>query len=382
MAEQHDGYVPGLAGIPAARSGVSYIDGATGVLEYRGHPIASLAERSSFEEVCWLLLTGALPTRMQLASFSAHMAEHRHLPDKLVRMLEALPGKGHPGDALQAAVAALGMFDRRRSHRDPDDVDEACARLLGAAPVIVATFERLRTGKNLVAPDPELSTAANFLWMLTGRKPEALASRVFDVALILHADHTMNASTFAARVVASTEAGPYTVVSSALGALTGPLHGGANEKVLEQLEEIGVPAGVGAWLDSKLAAKAKVMGFGHRVYKVKDPRATILQRLAQQLFEVHGSTPLYDTALELERQMAERVGVRGIHPNVDFYSGIVYAKLGIPADLFTPVFGIARVAGYLAHWREQMEDNKLFRPTQLYTGGHEAAYVPLDQRGE
>jgi citrate synthase len=379
MSSEH--YVPGLAGIPAARSAISYIDGNTGILEYRGFPIEDLAQHSHFEEVCWLLLSGDLPTAAQLAGFREHLARHRHLPDRLVRLLEALPGKGHPADALQAGIAALGMFDKPRSFRDPDDVDEACVRILSAAPVIVATLERLRTGKNLQPPDPELSLAANFLWMVTGQKPDALAARVFDAALILHADHTMNASTFAARVVASTEAGPYTVCSSALGALTGPLHGGANEEVLVQLADIGPPENVSTWLDARLAGKGKVMGFGHRVYKVKDPRATILQRLARELFEVLGATPLYDTALELERQMAQRVGARGIYPNVDFYSGIVYAKLGIPPDLFTAVFGLARVAGYLAHWREQMADNKLFRPTQVYTGGHRLPYVPIDQRG-
>ena len=377
-----ENYIPGLAGIPAARSAISYIDGNVGILEYRGYPIATLAEHSSFEEVCWLLLSGGLPTRVQLSGFKEHMTRHRQLPDRLVRMLEALPGKGHPADALQAGIAALGMFDKPRSHREPEDVDEACVRILAAAPVIVATFERLRTGKNLLAPDPELSMAANFLWMVTGQKPDALAARVFDAALILHADHTMNASTFAARVVASTEAGPYTVCSSALGALTGPLHGGANEEVLEQLADIGPPQNVAAWLDARLSGKGKVMGFGHRVYKVKDPRATILQRLAQELFQVLGSTPLYDTALELERQMDERVGARGIYPNVDFFSGIVYAKLGISPDLFTAVFGISRVAGYLAHWREQMADNKLFRPTQIYTGDHVLPYVPIEARGE
>ena len=371
---------PGLAGIPVATSSISYIDGNEGILEYRGYRIETLAERSTFEEVCWLLLTGEMPNEVQLAGFSSHLARHRQLPDRLVKMIEVLPGKGHPMDALQAGLAALGMFNKPPDFRDPNEVDEACVKILASTPMIVANFERLRTGKDLVPPDPELGTAANFLWMITGVKPDELAARVFDIALILHADHELNASTFTARVVASTEANPYTVCSSAIGALTGPLHGGANEEVLDQLEDIGAPANVTKWLEAKLSAKAKVMGFGHRVYKVKDPRATILQELARQVFERLGSTPLYDTALELERQMKERVGHRGIYPNVDFYSGIVYAKLGIPADLFTPVFGIARVAGYLAHWREQMQDNKLYRPSQVYSGLHELPYPELAAR--
>jgi citrate synthase len=374
-------YVPGLAGVPAARSAVSFVDGQRGVLEYRGISIETLAGRSSFEEVCWLLLTGDLPTDEQLRGFRSHLAQHRQLPDRLVRVLEALPAKGHPMAALQAGLAALGMFNRNPDLRDANQVDEACVRILAAVPVIVATFDRLRQGKDLVPPDPELGTAANFLLQLTGERPDEFAARVFDVALILHADHTMNASTFAARVVASTEAGPYTVCSSALGALHGPLHGGANEKVLEQLQDIGAPQEAAAWLEARLAAKGKVMGFGHRVYKVKDPRARILQELARQVFERLGSTPVYDTALALESEMERCVGGKGVWPNVDFFSGIVYARLGIPTDLFTPVFGISRVAGYLAHWREQMADNKIFRPTQVYGGEHGRPYTPVGERG-
>ncbi len=380
MSEATKDYIPGLAGIPAAESAISYIDGGRGVLEYRGYPIETLCAHSGFEEVCWLLLRGELPTAEQLSTFRARLAEQRALPDRLVRMLETLPGKGHPMAMLQAALAALGMFNKNPDLRDPAELDEACVRILAATPVILSTFDRLRHGKDLVPADPELSIAANFLLQLTGTRPDELAARVFDLALVLHADHTMNASTFAARVVASTEAGPYTVCSSALGALHGPLHGGANEKVLEQLADIGAPENVIAWLDAKLGAKGKVMGFGHRVYKVKDPRATILQELAARVFAALGSTPTYDTALALEAEMERRVGRKGIYPNVDFFSGIVYAKLGIPTDLFTPVFGISRVAGYLAHWREQMVGNKIFRPTQVYTGVHGQPYVEVSRR--
>jgi 2-methylcitrate synthase len=373
-------FVPGLAGVPAAQSAISYVDGQLGVLEYRGIRIETLAKQSNFDEVCWLLLTGELPNAEQLKSFQGKLAEQRQLPDRMLRVLESLPGKGHPMSALQASLSALAMFDKSPNLRDPAELDNACVRILAATPVLVAAFDRLRHGKDLVPPDPTLGTAANFLLQLNGQRASELAARVFDAALILHADHTMNASTFAARVVASTEAGPYEVCSSALGALHGPLHGGANEKVLEHLEDIGAPAQVGPWLDARLASKGKVMGFGHRVYKVKDPRANILQDLARDLFAESGTTPLYDTALALEAEMARRVGSKGIYPNVDFFSGIVYAKLGIPTDLFTAVFGISRVAGYLAHWREQIIGNKIYRPEQVYTGQHDRPFKPLAAR--
>ncbi len=372
--------IPGLAGVPAAESAVSFIDGQKGLLAYRGHPIQVLAERSTFQEVAWLLLYGTLPKRAEFDGFREQLGTRREIPERMYDVIRALPGNGHPMDALQACMASLGMFSRHTDFRDASTADEAITRILAAMPVMVAAFDRIRGGEDVVPPRPELDTAANFLWMLTGEEPDELAARVLDVALILHADHTMNASTFAARVVASTEADPYTVVSSAIGALTGPLHGGANERVLDQLRDIGEAESVEAWVDGQVAAKKKIMGFGHRVYKVKDPRADILQGLAIDLFEKLGRTPLYDTAVTLEDEVVKRLGDKGIHPNVDFYSGIVYSKLQIPIDLFTPVFAMARTAGWLAHWREQMVDNKIFRPAQVYAGVHDAEYVPIDER--
>jgi citrate synthase len=373
-------FVPGLAGVPAAESAISYIDGEIGVLEYRGHDIATLAEKSNFEEVCWLLIRGELPTQKELADFRARLARERALPVRLLEAIRALPAEGHPMGALQATLAILGMFHKKPNLASKDQCEEACARLIAATPVLIAAFHRARTKQPFIAPDPALDTAANFLWMLTGKKPDELSARVLDVALVLHADHTMNASTFTARVVASTEADPYTMCASAVGALYGPLHGGANEEVLAQLSEIGSPDRVKPWLDRELSGKARIMGFGHRVYKTKDPRAKHLQELAKSLFVKQGSTPLYDTAAVLEKEVVARLGHKGIYPNVDFFSGIVYQKLGIPTDLFTPVFAISRVAGYVAHWREQMRANKLFRPTQIFTGGHDAQYVPIDER--
>lgn len=379
-AARHE-LVPGLAGIPCAESAVSFIDGQRGLLAYRGFPIEVLAERSTFEETAWLLLYGKLPSAGELGEFRAALAEKREVPGRMMDILRALPGSGHPMDALQASVAAHGMFSRNADFRDPSLADEAIISILAAVPVLIAAFARIRGGKDVIPADPNLGTAANFVWMLTGARPSAIEERVLDAALILHADHTMNASTFAARVVASTEADPYTVISSAVGALTGSLHGGANERVLGQLRDIGEAESVEAWVDGQMAAKRKIMGFGHRVYSVKDPRAVILQGLAVELFETLGTTPVYDTALALEREVVSRLGDRGIHPNVDFYSGIVYSKLSIPIDLFTPVFAMARAAGWLSHWREQMIDNRIFRPTQVYVGQHDANYVPIEERG-
>jgi len=373
-------FVPGLADVPAAESAISYIDGQLGVLEYRGYAIEALAQKSGFEEVAWLLLHGALPTRAELERWSARLAAERELPRRMFDVLAALPPGGHPMGALQAGLAAYGMFQAKPDPRDAEACETACARLVAVTPVLVAAFERIRRGEALVTPDPALGAAANFLWMLNGRRPDALEARVLDVALVLHAEHTMNASTFTARVVASTEADPYTVCASALGSLYGPLHGGANEEVLAQLAEIGTPANVGPWLERELAGKARIMGFGHRVYKTKDPRASHLQALAQELFAKHGSTPLYAVAVALEEAVVARLGHRGIYPNVDFFSGLVYQKLGIATDLFTPVFAIARVAGYVAHWREQMRANKLYRPTQVYTGARGLRYVPVALR--
>lgn len=380
MSDQANELVPGLAGIPAANSSISFIDGQAGILEYRGVPIETLAENSTFEEVAWLLLHGSFPTQSELDGFQKKLGEYRQIPESLVEVVMALPAQGHPMSALQASVASLAMVSPPVDYKDAGQSDEAILRILAAVGPLIAAFERRRQGKAYVAPDPELSVAGNFLYQLNGERPSEIMTRVLDVALILHADHTMNASTFAARVVASTEADPYTMVSSAVGALYGPLHGGANERVLRQLETVGGAENIDAWYEKMRADGKKVMGFGHRVYKTKDPRAFALQGLVRDLFKEEGTTPIYDTALALEKAIVDKLGDRGIYPNVDFFSGIVYQKLGIPTDAFTPIFALARVAGWLSHWREQMADNKLFRPGQVYGGGHEQPYVPMPER--
>ena len=372
--------IPGLAGIPAAESSISFIDGQEGILAYRGHRIEVLAEHSTFEETTYLLWNAKLPTQAELDAFKRELTPHYHLPDELLAALRALPAGGHPMAALQAMMPMLRMVSPVCDLKDPTSRHQTALCVLAAMPILIAAFERVRRGKEIIAPDPELSVAGNFLWCLNGEKPDAIEERILDCALVLHAEHTMNASTFACRVVASTETDAYTAVSGAVGTLFGPLHGGANERVLEQLEAIGGADNAQAWFQAQVAKKAKVMGMGHRVYKTKDPRARALQLLAKELFAARGTTELYATALELEKIGAEVFGARGIWPNVDFFSGIVYQKLGIPTDVFTPIFALARTAGWLAHWREQMRDNKLFRPGQIYTGVHDATWVPIEDR--
>jgi citrate synthase len=376
-------YVPGLAGVPAARSSVCYLDGTVGKLQYRGYPIEVLAQNCTFEEVAYLLLFGRLPTPSELESFDAELKAERRLKFRIIDVLKQLPESGHPMDALTAAVATMGMFYKGDHVADLEFRRLSAIRLLAKLPTIVAAWHRIRQGDDPIKPRNDLSHAANFLYLLTGQEPLETSVKVFDVALILHAEHSMNASTFSARVTGSTLADPYAVVASAVGTLAGPLHGGANEEVLAQLATIEdrSPGGVRRWAEDRLARKDKIMGFGHREYKVKDPRATILQGLAQQLFEEQGRTPIYDVAVELEQQMSDLVGNKGIYPNVDFYSGIVYEKLGIPIDLFTPVFAIARVAGWLAHLLEQLEGNRIFRPNQIWTGEADRTFVPIDERG-
>jgi citrate synthase len=375
----HD-FMPGLAGVPAARSAVSDVDGQRGVLVYRGIRIEELCAKSSFLETASLLLFGRLPAKPDLDRFVENITRHRRVKYRIIDLLKCLPEQGHPMDALQAAVAALGMFYPGRNVKDIDNNYWSAVRLIAKLPTIVAAYARLRRGDDHISPRDDLSFCENFLYMLSDRVPEKVLSETLDICLILHAEHTMNASTFTGLVTASTLADPYTVVASSIGALKGPLHGGANEEVVQMLREIGTPTRVRPYLESKLKAKEMIMGFGHRVYKVKDPRATILQGLCERLFREHGTSPLYEVALEVERVAADLLGGKGVYPNVDFYSGVIYDKMGIGIDFFTPMFAMARVAGWLAHWLEQLQENKLFRPDQIYEGEHNRPYVPIEKR--
>ena len=373
-------FKPGLEGIPAAQSSISRVDGQQGILEYRGIRIEELASKSTFLETAYLLIWGELPTRQELEAFEHEVRYHRRIKYRIRDMMKCFPESGHPMDALQASAAALGLFHSRRDLDNPVYIRDAVVRLLAKIPTMVAAFQLMRKGNDPVRPRDDLDYSANFLYMLSEREPDPLSARIFDVCLTLHAEHTMNASTFSARVTASTLTDPYAVVASAVGTLGGPLHGGANEEVIEMLQQIGSVENVRPYLEERLTRKAKIMGFGHRVYKVKDPRATILQNLAEQLFEKFGHDKYYDIAVEMERVIEEKLAQKGIYPNIDFYSGLVYKKLGIPTDLFTPVFAIARVAGWLAHWKEQLKENRIFRPTQVYNGIHNAPYIHIEQR--
>jgi citrate synthase len=375
----HD-FMPGLAGVPAARSAVSDVDGQRGVLVYRGIRIEELCAKSSFLETASLLLFGRLPAKPDLDRFVEDITRHRRVKYRIIDLLKCLPEQGHPMDALQAAVAALGMFYPGRNVKDIDNNYWSAVRLIAKLPTIVAAYARLRRGDDHISPRDDLSFCENFLYMLSDRVPEKVLSETLDICLILHAEHTMNASTFAGLVTASTLADPYTVVASSIGALKGPLHGGANEEVVQMFREIGTPTRVRPYLENKLKAKEMIMGFGHRVYKVKDPRATILQGLCERLFREHGTSLLYEVALEVERVAADLLGGKGVYPNVDFYSGVIYDKMGIAIDFFTPMFAMARVAGWLAHWFEQLQENKLFRPDQIYEGEHNRPYVPIEKR--
>jgi len=373
-------YKPGLEGIPATESSVSSVDGINGILEYRGIRLEELAHKSSFLETAYLLIWGILPNEQQLKGFQTEILYHRRIKYRIRDMMKCFPESGHPMDALQTSAAALGLFYSRRALDNPEYIRRAVVRLLAKIPTMVAAFHQMRKGHDAIRPNDDLDYAANFLYMLTERSPHPLAAKIFDVCLTLHAEHTINASTFSAMVTASTLTDPYAVVASAVGTLAGPLHGGANEEVLLMLEEIGSVDNVVAYVEEKVANKQKIMGFGHRVYKVKDPRAKILQSLVEELFEETGYDSYYEIALELEKVVEGKLGAKGIYPNVDFYSGLVYKKLGIPSDLFTPIFAIARVAGWLAHWKEQLTVNRIFRPTQVYTGQHNNPYISMEER--
>ena len=373
-------FKPGLEGVPATLSSISYVDGQKGLLEYRGISIEELAVKSSFLETSYLLIWGVLPTKEELEAFEHEIRYHRRIKYRIRDMMKCFPERGHPMDALQASAAALGLFYSRRALANPAYIREAVVRLLAKIPTMVAAFQQMRRGNDPVRPRDDLNYSANFLYMLNEQEPDPLLASIFDTCLTLHAEHTINASTFSAMVTASTLTDPYGVIASAVGTLAGPLHGGANEEVIDMLEQIGSVQNVRPFVEKCVANKDKIMGFGHRVYKVKDPRATILQRLAEQLFENFGRDDYYDIAVELEQVVEEKLGHKGIYANVDFYSGLVYRKMGIPLDLFTPVFAIARVAGWLAHWKEQLEANRIYRPTQIYTGTHGAPYIAIEDR--
>jgi citrate synthase len=367
----------GLEDVVVSTSEICFIDGQRGRLLYRGFDIDDLVAHSTFEEVAYLLWHGTFPSRKELDRHLKALAGARKLPPRLTGLLKALPKKAVPMDVLRTGVSALATYDP-----DPaDDSREATLRraiqLTAQMPTLVAAWERIRHGKTPVAPNPRLSLAANFLYMISGKKPSELAARTLDVALILHADHELNASTFAARVTAATLSDLYSAVTSAIGALKGPLHGGANEGVMRMVESITEPGRAEGWIKKALADKVRIMGFGHRVYRVEDPRAKHLRRLAMELGQQAGKSRYVEILDTVARVVTEQ---KRIYPNVDLYSGAAYAAMGILTDQFTPVFAMSRIAGWSAHVLEQHAHNRLIRPRAEYSGPVQATYVPIDQR--
>jgi citrate synthase len=356
----------GLEGIVAANSGICWIDGEAGVLAYRGIDIHELAESSTFEETTYLLWNGRLPKADELKEFSGKLAEARKLDPKIIELLKSLPANGTPMEVLRTAVSALSFYDPDEKDNTHDANVRKAFRLTAQVAMIVAVYDRIRKGLEIVPADKTLSHAANFLWMLTGVKPSETATRTLDVALILHADHELNASTFAARVIAATLSDIHSAITGAIGALKGPLHGGANEAVMRLLQKIDAEgADPVEYVKGMLAAKQKVSGFGHRVYKTEDPRATHLRRMSEQLGKDAGNSKWFDMSRAIELYVNRE---KKLNANVDFYSASTYTTLGIDIDLFTPIFAVSRIAGWSAHVIEQLDDNRLIRPRAEYVG--------------
>jgi citrate synthase len=367
----------GLEDVVVSTSDICFIDGDKGRLLYRGYDIDDLVAHSTFEEVTYLLWYGALPTKKELDAHNKTLAASRRLPPKMIDLLRALPRKTTPMEVLRTGVSALSAFDPDAADNSRDATLRKSIRLTAQMPTIVAAWERIRRGRPVIPPNPRMNLAANFLYMLTGKKPTDLAAKTFDVALIMHADHEFNASTFAARVTAATLSDVHSAVTSGIGALKGPLHGGANEQVMLMVEKIKDPAKAEPWIRKALADKARLMGFGHRVYNVEDPRAKHLRRLAAELGEQAGST-VNVQIIDTVRRVVEQE--KHIYPNVDLYSGAAYASMGIATDQFTPIFAMSRVAGWSAHVLEQHGNNRLIRPRAEYTGPTSATYTALDRR--
>jgi citrate synthase len=370
----------GLEGIVATTSSICYIDGERGVLAYRGIDIHELADHSNFEETCYLLWFGKLPTRRELRELHERLADERKLDSSIINLLRSAPRHALPMDILRTAVSALSFYDPEEKNNDHQANVDKAIRLTSQIAMIVAAYDRIRKGQSVVEPDRSLSHAANFLLMLNGKHPSSTAERALDIALILHADHELNASTFAARVTAATLSDMHSAVTSAIGALKGPLHGGANEAVFRILEAIDA-AGADPvdYVKAMLAQKKKVPGFGHRVYHTEDPRATHLRVMSRDLGNSSGQAKWFEYSQKIEEFVR---GEKKLNANVDFYSASTYHTLGIDVDLFTPIFAISRISGWAAHVIEQLDDNRLIRPRADYTGPeYPNKYVPLEKRG-
>jgi citrate synthase len=367
----------GLADVVAAETSLSDIDGKLGRLFYVGYDIDELAQYATFEEVVYLLHYKHLPVHDELEELTERLVSERDLDEFTGGLMTTFGEVASPMSMLRTSVSAASAYDPDGWDQSAEANERKAIRLIARFPTLIATYHRLRTGQDVVSPNPKLPHAANLLYMLSGEEPEEEPARAFDICLVLHADHTMNASTFAARVVASTLADMHSAITAAIAALKGPLHGGANEAVMKMLEEIGDVERAEAYIKEKLSHKQRIMGFGHRVYKTEDPRAAHLRRLSRELGERAGDTRWYEISERIEKVVMEE---KELYPNVDFYAASVYHSLGIPTDLFTPVFAASRVSGWTAHVREQFADNRLIRPESEYLGPRNQTYVAIEER--
>ncbi len=368
----------GLEEVVAASTKISDVDGKLGRLWYAGYDIHDLAASSTFEETVYLLHEQRLPTQAELDDLNEFLTAEREVSRFLAEMMPTLAQQTSPMSMLRTSVSAASAYDPDGWDNSLEANHRKAFRLIAKTPTLIAMYHRTRTGQEVVLPNPKLPHAANFLFMLLGEEPDQDSAAALDTTLILYADHTMNASTFTARVIASTLADMFSAITGAIAALKGPLHGGANEEAMKMLEEVGDPAKAEAYIKDKLARHERIMGFGHRVYKTEDPRGTHMRRLSQTLGERAGDTRWFEISAEIERVVSAE---KGLHANVDFFAASVYHYLGIPTDLMTPVFALARMAGWTAHVREQYADNRLIRPESEYVGPRDQIYVPIEERG-
>jgi citrate synthase len=373
----------GLEDVLIDTTQISFIDGDKGELVYRGYDIKQLANKASFEEVVYLLWNTDLPTTSELATFQSRLRAQYALPNQLMDLLQQFPKSLHPMHAVRTAVSMLANYDENPDDLNPENSHRIGFSLVAKLPTLVAAFERIRNNKNPILPNPDYNISTNFLYMLTGEKPSDAAVRVMDVALVLHAEHSVNASTFVARSTASSLADMYSAVTAAIGSLKGPLHGGANMATMQALETIGDVSKVEPYvLDTLGKPGGRIMGFGHRVYKVLDPRAIVLKEVAQHLSDEQGGNKWFQMSLEMERVMDIEMSKKGkqVKPNVDFFSASIYRMLGFPTDMYTPIFAVARIAGWTAHLYEQYANNRIMRPDIVYEGPKGKLFKDISQR--
>lgn len=381
MEQQAPQFARGLEGVIAAETKIGFVDGTLGRLVYRGFDITTLVENSNFEEVSYLLLHGKLPNRKEYTEYARKLKKLRILKGDEYDLIRQIAGKAHPMSSLRTLVSYIGSKDPRTVEPTIEEQEELGLDLIAKIPTIVGAIHRVHKGQEIVKPDDSLSLPSDFFYQSLGRKPSEVEAKMLDAALILHADHGMNASTFSSMLTISTLTDMYSAVTSAIGTLKGPLHGGANEKALALIKKVGVPGNAEKVIGEMIEKKEKIMGFGHRVYKVYDPRAKILKEFAGEITRMHGTQNLFETANRIEEVMISKLGSKGIFPNVDFYSGILYSSIGFDSEIFTPIFAVSRITGWVARSLEYLRDNRLFRPKALYTGEKgPLPYIAMNER--